>query len=55
MKLADKAFFFDNTMTNIKQEYSFFAEKSENSLHIKNESGIPWWFSKCVLGEDFLF
>ncbi|GBU23210.1 hypothetical protein R80B4_03126 [Fibrobacteres bacterium R8-0-B4] len=50
MTLADKAFFFDNTITkDIKHEYSFFAEKNGNNLHIKSGSVIPWWFNEYVL------
>ena len=49
MLLSDKAFFFDNTITDVKSEYSFFAEKKDNCLYIKNEMSIPWWFNEYVL------
>jgi predicted ABC-type ATPase len=44
MLLSDKAFFFDNTITEIKSEYSFFAEKKDGTLHIENSGGVPLWF-----------
>ncbi|MDR2999841.1 MAG: hypothetical protein LBU89_01135 [Fibromonadaceae bacterium] len=47
--LSDKAFFFDNTITDIKNEYSFFAEKKDNALHIKDRFGIPSWFNEYIL------
>ncbi len=50
MRLCDNAFFFDNTLTDVKREYSFFAEKKDSILNIKNEVGIPWWFNEYVLG-----
>jgi hypothetical protein len=50
MNLSDKAFFFDNTITrDIKNEYSFFAEKNGNNLHIKERTAIPWWFYEYML------
>ncbi|MDR0515480.1 MAG: hypothetical protein LBH25_00360 [Fibromonadaceae bacterium] len=49
MQLSDKAFFFDNTITDIKSEYSFFAEKKDNILYIKNSGDVPSWFSEHVL------
>jgi len=49
MLLSDKAFFFDNTITDVKSEYSFFAEKKDSCLYIKNEMNIPWWFDEYVL------
>jgi predicted ABC-type ATPase len=49
MLLSDKAFFFDNTITDVKSEYSFFAEKKDSCLYIKNEMSIPWWFNEYVL------
>jgi len=51
MRLADKAFFFDNTITDVKGEYSFFAEKTGNSLCIKDGAGVPWWFGEHLLGK----
>jgi predicted ABC-type ATPase len=51
MLLADKAFFFDNTtITDIKSDFSFFAEKSGNSLIIKDGADVPWWFNEYLLG-----
>jgi len=50
MLLSDRAFFFDNTITDVRSEYSFFAEKAGGSLHIKDGAEIPWWFSEYVLG-----
>jgi predicted ABC-type ATPase len=53
MNLSDNAFFFDNTITkNIKNEYSFFAEKNGNNLHIKNGAVIPWWFNEYILRKE---
>jgi len=49
-QLCDKAFFFDNTVTDVKGEYSFFAEKTGGSIHIKNGADIPWWFGEYMLG-----
>ena len=49
MLLSNKAFFFDNTITDVKSEYSFFAEKKDNCLYIKSEMSIPWWFNEYVL------
>ncbi|MDR2731656.1 MAG: hypothetical protein LBB36_00380 [Fibromonadaceae bacterium] len=50
MLLSDKAFFFDNTITDVKSEYSFFAEKKDGALYMKNGSELPLWFSEHILG-----
>ena len=50
MLLSDNAFFFDNTLTDVKSEYSFFAEKKDKALNIKNKASIPWWFNEYILG-----
>jgi len=50
MLLSDNAFFFDNTLTDVKSEYSFFAEKKDKTLNIKNKASIPWWFNEYILG-----
>jgi len=50
MNLSDNVFFFDNTVTtDAKNEYSFFAEKHGNSIHIKEGIVIPWWFDEYML------
>jgi len=49
VKLADKVFFFDNSEQEQVREYSFFAEKKNNALHISNGTIIPWWFNEYVL------
>jgi len=50
MNLSDNVFFFDNTVTtDTKNEYSFFAEKHDNNLHIKEGIVIPWWFNEYML------
>jgi len=49
MLLADRAFFFDNTITDVKSEYSFFAEKTDNNLYIKDGANVPWWFGEYLL------
>jgi len=50
MDLSDRAFFFDNTITDVSGEYSFFAEKTGDNLYIKGGADVPWWFSEYVLG-----
>jgi predicted ABC-type ATPase len=50
MRLSDRAFFFDNTIMDVKSEYAFFAEKDGNCFHIKDGADIPWWFSEYLLG-----
>jgi len=49
MKLVDKVFFFDNSEQEQIREYSFFAEKKNNALHISPGTIIPWWFNEYVL------
>jgi predicted ABC-type ATPase len=49
MLLSDKAFFFDNTITDVKSEYSFFAEKKDGALHINSSDSVPLWFSEFLL------
>jgi predicted ABC-type ATPase len=51
--LADKVFFFDNSGQEQIREYSFFAEKKNNALHILNGTIIPWWFNEYVLQKIF--
>ncbi|MDR2584545.1 MAG: hypothetical protein LBC75_13795 [Fibromonadaceae bacterium] len=50
VKLADKVFFFNNSEQKQIREYSFFAEKKNNALHISSGTIIPWWFNEYVLG-----
>jgi len=47
--LADKVFFFDNSEQEQVKEYSYFAEKKNNALHISPGTIIPWWFNEYVL------
>jgi len=49
VKLADKVFFFDNSEQEQAREYSVFAEKKNNALHIPQGTIIPWWFNEYVL------
>jgi len=51
IKLADKVFFFDNSEQEQVKEYSYFAEKKNNALHISPGTIIPWWFNEYVLGK----
>jgi predicted ABC-type ATPase len=50
LRLADRAFFFDNSGTNFG-DYSFFAEKADGFLQIPQGTLIPWWFRKYCLRE----
>lgn len=47
--LADKVFFFDNSEQKQVGEYSFFAEKKTDALHISKETMLPWWFKEYML------
>jgi len=48
-KLADKAYFFDNSSEKTKSSFNFFAEKRENNIYISEAENIPQWFDEYVL------
>jgi predicted ABC-type ATPase len=48
-KLADRAYFFDNSKEKTNGSFHFFAEKSGNKLYLSDPNSIPQWFYDFVL------
>lgn len=48
VQLADRAFFFDNSESPKDGLFTFFAEKNNTTLHLRN-SEVPNWFNQHVL------
>jgi hypothetical protein len=40
-KLADRAYFFDNSKEKTNGSFHFFAEKNGNQLYLSNRNSIP--------------
>ena len=48
-KLADRAYFFDNSKEKINGSFDFFAEKNGNQLFLYDPDSVPQWFDKNIL------
>lgn len=48
-KLADRAYFFDNSKEKANGSFDFFAEKNGNQLFLSDSDSIPQWFDKNIL------
>jgi predicted ABC-type ATPase len=48
-KLADRAYFFDNSREKVNGSFDFFAEKNGNQLYLSNPDSVPQWFVKFIL------
>jgi len=48
-KLADRAYFFDNSKENINGSFDFFAEKEGKQLYLFEPDSVPQWFGKFIL------
>jgi len=48
-KLADRAYFFDNSREKINGSFEFFAEKNGNQLYLSDPDSVPQWFDKYIL------
>ena len=48
-KLADRAYFFDNSKEKVNGSFDFFAEKNEKQLIIYDPDSVPQWFDKNIL------
>ena len=48
-KLADRAYFFDNSRKKVNGSFDFFAEKNGNLLYLSDPDSVPQWFGKFIL------
>jgi len=48
-KLADKAYFFDNSSKRIDSSFDFFAEKKDDNIYLPELKNIPQWFDEYIL------
>jgi len=48
-KLADRAYFFDNSKERINGSFDFFAEKNGKQLYLSDSASVPQWFNKYIL------
>jgi len=48
-KLADKAYFFDNSSEKTNGTFTFFAEKNEDNIYLADSDDMPYWFDEYVL------
>jgi len=48
-KLADRAYFFDNSTEKINGSFDFFAEKNGKQLLLSDPDSVPQWFDKYIL------
>jgi predicted ABC-type ATPase len=47
--LADRVFFFDNSVFSDTGAYRFFAEKRSNKIYVLNSPATPQWFDEYIL------
>jgi predicted ABC-type ATPase len=47
--LADRVFFFDNSVFSDHEAYHFFAEKRSNKIIVSKSPAIPQWFDEYIL------
>jgi predicted ABC-type ATPase len=47
--LADRVFFFDNSVLFDQDAYYFFAEKRDNKIYVSNSPAMPQWFDEYIL------
>jgi predicted ABC-type ATPase len=48
-KLADRAYFFDNSKEKTNGSFDFFAEKNGNQLYLSDPNSVPQWFNEFIL------
>jgi len=48
-KLADRAYFFDNSKEKVNGSFDFFAEKNGNQLYLFDQNSVPQWFDNYIL------
>ena len=48
-KLADRAYFFDNSKEKANGSFDFFAEKNGNQLYLSDPNSVPQWFGKFIM------
>jgi predicted ABC-type ATPase len=48
-KLADRAYFFDNSKEKENGSFVFFAEKNDKQLYLSDPDSIPQWFGKSIM------
>jgi len=48
-KLADRAYFFDNSKEKTNGSFQFFAEKNGNKVYLSDPDSIPQWFDDSIL------
>jgi predicted ABC-type ATPase len=48
-KLADRAYFFDNSKEMVNGSFDFFAEKNVNQLYLFDRNSVPKWFDNFIL------
>jgi predicted ABC-type ATPase len=48
-KLADRAYFFDNSKEKTNGSFDFFAEKDGNQLYLSDPNSVPQWFNEFIL------
>jgi len=49
LKLADKAYFFDNSGEKSNNSFNFFMEKNNNNLYLSENNLIPQWFNEFII------
>jgi predicted ABC-type ATPase len=47
--LADRVFFFDNSVLFDQEAYHFFAEKKSNKIYVSHTPAMPQWFDEYIL------
>jgi predicted ABC-type ATPase len=48
-RLADRVFFFDNSVFSDHETYRFFAEKRTNKIYVSDALAMPQWFDEYIL------
>ena len=48
-RLADKAYFFDNSKEKINGSFDFFAEKNGDKLFLYDSDSVPQWFEESII------
>jgi predicted ABC-type ATPase len=48
-KLADRAYFFDNSKEKTNGSFDFFAEKNGNRIYLSDPNSIPQWFYEFIM------
>ena len=53
-KIADRAYFFDNSKEKINGSFDFFAEKNAERLYLTNNRSVPQWLDEYLLKRTYV-